>query len=94
VSFLVPRNSVLGVKKSLLGFDFKGTNFDYDKDNSAIVSFLIVHYLHLHVSNPDNYEILKPSLPYVRKTFGTGNVAGGAVKFSHGTGWTLHCYII
>jgi hypothetical protein len=70
----------MGVKKSLLVLDFKGTNFNYDEDDSAIASFLIVHYLHLHVSKPDNFKILMPSLPYVMKRFGTGNVAGGVVK--------------
>jgi hypothetical protein len=81
VSFLAPRNTALGVKKSLLGFDFKSTNFHYyDKDDSTIATFSIMRYLHLHVSNPENYKILKPSLPYVRKRFGTGNVARGVVK--------------
>jgi hypothetical protein len=79
-SFLVLSNNALRVKKSLLGFDFKATDFDYYKDDSAIASFLFVCYLHLRVSNPDHYKILKLSLPYVRKRFGTGNVAGGAVK--------------
>jgi hypothetical protein len=31
-------------------------------------------------SDPESYKILKPSLPYVGKRFGTGKVAGGAVK--------------
>ncbi len=55
VPFLAPRNDALGVKKSLLVFDFKATNFDYDEDDSPIASFSIVRYLHLHVSIPDNY---------------------------------------
>ncbi len=61
-------------------FDFKATNFDYDKDDSTIASFLILCYLHLHVSDPDDYKILMRSLPYVRKRFGTVNLAGGVVK--------------
>ncbi len=32
------------------------------------------------MSNPDNYKVLKLSLPYVRKRFGTGNMVGGASK--------------
>jgi hypothetical protein len=80
VSFLAPRNNALGVKKSLLVFDYEAIDFDYDEDYSTIESFLIVQYLYLHVGNPDNYKILKPSLPYARKRFGTGNLAGGAVQ--------------
>jgi hypothetical protein len=30
------------VKKLLLVFNFKAPNFDYDKDDSTVVSFLIV----------------------------------------------------
>ena len=73
-------NNALGGKKSLLMFDFKATDSDYDKDDSATASFLIMRYLHLHVSDPDYYKILKPSLQYDRKRFGTGNMAGGATK--------------
>jgi hypothetical protein len=80
VSFLAPMNNSLGGKKSLLMFDFKATNSDNDKDDSAAAFFLIMRYLHLHVSDPDNFKILKPSLPYVRKRFGTGNMAGSATK--------------
>ncbi len=80
VSFLVPMNNALGGKKSLLMFDFKAADFDYDKDDSAALSFLIMRYLHLHVSDPDYYKILKPSSSYVRKQFGTGNMAGGTEK--------------
>ena len=53
-SFLVLSNNALRVKKSLLVFDFKATNFDYDKIDSVIAFFLIVHYPHLHGSNLDN----------------------------------------
>jgi hypothetical protein len=73
-------NNALGGKKSLLMFDLKATNSDYDKDDSAAASFLIMHYLHLHVSDPNYYKRLKRSLPYIRKRFGTGNMAGGAAK--------------
>ncbi len=59
VSFLAPINYALGVKTSLLVFDFKATNFNYDEDYSTVTSFLIVRYLHLRVSDPDNYKILK-----------------------------------
>ncbi len=76
VSFLAPMNNALGGKKSLLMFDFKATNTDYDEDDSTSASFLIMRYLHLHVSDPDYYKILKLSSPYVRKRFGTGNMAG------------------
>jgi hypothetical protein len=85
VSFLAPRNNELGVKKSLLVFDFEATDFeatdfDYDEDDSAIASFSIVRYLYLRLGDPDDYKILKPSSPHVRRRFGTGNLAGGAVK--------------
>jgi hypothetical protein len=73
-------NNALGGKKSLLMFNFKATNSDYEENDSAAASFLIVCYLHLHVRDPDYYKILKPSLPYVRKRFGPGNMAGGAAK--------------
>jgi hypothetical protein len=53
---------------------------DYDESDSTIMSFLIVRYLHLHMGNPDNYKILKLSLPYVRKRSGTDNLAEGVVK--------------
>jgi hypothetical protein len=80
VSFLALMNNAPGGKKSLLMFDLKATNSEYDKDDFAAVSFLIMRYLHLHVSDPDYYKLLKPSLPYVRKRFGKGNMAGGAAK--------------
>ncbi len=80
VSFLAPRNNALGVKRSLLVFDLNATDFDYDEDDSAIASFLIVCYLCLRVGNPDDYKILKLSLPYVRKRSGTGNLVEGAAN--------------
>ncbi len=73
-------NNALGGKNILLMFNFKATDSDYDKDDSTTASFLIMRYLHLYVSDPDYSKILKPSSPYVRKRFGTGNMAGGETK--------------
>jgi hypothetical protein len=73
VSYQAPRHNALGIKKSLLVFDFKAIDFDYDEyysddDNSGVIeSFSIVRYLYLRVGDPDDYDLLKPSAPYVRK---------------------------
>ncbi len=87
LSFLAPRNNALGVKKSLLVFNFEAIDFDYDEDDSAIASFSIVRYLYLRVGDPDDYEILKPSSPYVRKRnqfYDNGNKFSNPVRVEGG----------
>ena len=63
VSFL-PMN--IGVTKSLLSFDFSPVDFD-EEDSSINDAFSIVRYISIRAGDPDDYDIIKPIAPFVRK---------------------------
>ena len=63
ISFL-PMN--MGVTKSLLSFDFAPVDFD-EEDSSINQAFSIVRYISIRAGDPDDYDIIKPTAPYVRK---------------------------
>jgi hypothetical protein len=54
----------MGVTKSLVVFDFRAIDFDDEED--SVEDFSIVRYICLRVGDPDDYDILKPSSPYVK----------------------------
>ena len=61
----------MGVKKLLVVFDFRAMDFDDDDDDdgeesAAGATFLIARYIFLRVGDPEDFNILKPSSPYVR----------------------------
>jgi hypothetical protein len=58
------RATQMGVKKSLVVFDFRSIDFNDDED--SVDDFTIVRYIKLRVGDPDDYDILKPSSPYVK----------------------------
>jgi hypothetical protein len=70
VSFAA-RGGEMGVKKSLVVFDFRAVDFDDDDDDdggesAAGATFSIARYIFLRVGDPDDFDILKPFSPYVR----------------------------
>lgn len=61
VSF-IPK--IMGITKSILVFDF--SPIDVDEEDS-IESFSIARYISIRAGNPEDYDMLKPSAPYVKK---------------------------
>jgi len=61
VSFL-PK--VMGITKSIIVLDF--APIDLDEDDS-IENFSIARYIHIRAGDPDDYAILKPTAPYIKK---------------------------
>lgn len=62
ISFLP---TILGVTKSLLSFDFAPV--DFDEGDSIDDAFSIVRYISIRAGDPDDYNIIKPIAPYVKK---------------------------
>ena len=60
VSFLA---RTMGVKKSLLVFEFESIDFD---EGDSMDVFSIARYIFLRVGDPDDYDLLKASSPYVK----------------------------
>ncbi|KAL3776572.1 hypothetical protein ACHAW5_000336 [Stephanodiscus triporus] len=58
------RATQMGVKKSIISFDFR--SIDFNDDENSVDEFTIVRYIHLRVGDPDDYDILKPSSPYAK----------------------------
>ena len=55
---------MMGITKSILVFDF--SPIDVDEEDS-IESFSIARYISIRAGNPEDYDMLKPSAPYVKK---------------------------
>jgi helicase MOV-10 len=68
ISFL-PR--MLGVTKSLLTFDFAPV--DFDEGDSIDDAFSIVRYISIRAGDPDDYDIIKPIAPYIKKQHRRGD---------------------
>jgi hypothetical protein len=72
VSFLTTSTRAMGIKKSLLVFNFQTINDDDDDDELLFDdgkedgTFSIVRYIFLRVGDPTDYNLLKPSSPYLK----------------------------
>ena len=56
---------MLGITKSIVVFDFEP--IDVDEEDSIEEAFSIVRYISIRAGDPDDYEIIKPTAPYIKK---------------------------
>ncbi|KAL7534989.1 hypothetical protein ACHAXR_006195 [Thalassiosira sp. AJA248-18] len=55
---------MMGITKSIVVFDFSPINFD---EEDSIDAFSIARYISIRAGDPDDYAILKPTAPYIKK---------------------------
>lgn len=60
-SFLPKR---IGITKSIVIFDFSPIGVDED---NAIEAFSIARYISIRAGDPDDYDIIKPTAPFIKK---------------------------
>ena len=56
---------MLGITKSIVVFDFEP--IDIEEEDSIEEAFSIVRYISIRAGDPDDYEIIKPIAPYIKK---------------------------